>query len=182
MRHLRHLRCGSKSATSQKRVKSETRDRRRARVGTVGLPAVAPRPMPLLKWLRSELGLHARTAHGRAVHPDARPPCCSAGAWRTTTLVGCRPAVRTKFLLHLTGLHVGGTQWCALSAAAVQASAWHAQGGTGNTLQVHRGRASGRRRRDSRTVSCRPSPTGAPVTSPMKGVSGTMGWLGGGPG
>ena len=163
-------------------AKAKTRDRRRARVGTGGLLPVAPRPMPLLNRHGAELGHHARAARGRAVHPDARPPCCSAGARRSHAFVAAPVHSGTILRMPRTGLHAGGTQWCALSATTVQASALLAQGGPKRRLLVHRGRASGRRRRDSRTVSCRPSLSGAPVTSPMEGVSGTMGWLGGGPG
>ena len=97
----------------QKRYKNETRDARRARVGTGRLPAVTPRLTALLKQHGAELGHHACTAHSLAVHPRARHPSCPAGARGAHALVGrmqlkgtgcCLPYI-THTPAALSGMH-----------------------------------------------------------------------------
>ena len=137
--------------------------RARARVGTGRLPAVTPRPTALLKQHGAELGHHACTAHSLAVHPRARHPSCPAGARGDDALVGlCTYLSSCSDHSHdeidrsvhsvTEELHVGA--------------------------QNHTVCASGRRWPDSHAPSCLVRLSGAPVTNPMKGVSGTMGRLG----
>ena len=132
-----YISTADKSVTKPKRASRDS-----ARVGTVGVLAVAPWSWPSLKCHGAELGHHVRAARGRCGHARARLPRCSA-----CPRCSCARICTSRGAEY----HCGGSpRWFACwrhslvcaECRAVQASAWHARDGTRTHRAGSRGRAS----------------------------------------